>query len=155
MCRFDFGRKHMYERLGWNLTDTCTFFVHGRIDPDAAFRLSVQISQFSTKLDDGSSVEVQRKCFEWVVDYHCYTIEKTSSSALSMEPSSRMSMGRSKSLMQAEDGVREAKLFLPSRAYAPMHIIIWCAWVRVTARERAQGTWPHGVVCTPTPILAW
>jgi hypothetical protein len=38
--------------------------------------LSVEISQFSAKLDDGSSVEVQRKCFEWVVDYHCYTMEK-------------------------------------------------------------------------------
>jgi hypothetical protein len=51
-----------------------------------AFRLSFQISQFSAKLDDGNSVEVQRNYFEWVVDYHCYTIEKTSSSALSMEP---------------------------------------------------------------------
>jgi hypothetical protein len=54
----------------------CAFFVHGMIDLDVAFRLFVQISQLSAKLDDGSSVEVQRKCFEWVVDYHCYTMEK-------------------------------------------------------------------------------
>ena len=41
------------------LTDPCTcFFVHGRIDLDAVFRLSVQISQFLAKMDDGSSVDV-------------------------------------------------------------------------------------------------
>ena len=50
------------------------FSVHGRIDPDAAFRLSVQISQFLAKMDDGSSVDVLRKCYEWVVDYRYYTM---------------------------------------------------------------------------------
>ena len=50
------------------------FSVHGRIDPDAAFRLSVQISQFLAKMDDGSSVDVPRKCYEWVVDYRYYTM---------------------------------------------------------------------------------
>lgn len=46
------------------------------IDLDAAFRLCVQISSFSAKLDDGSCVDVLRKCDEWVVDYRCYTMEK-------------------------------------------------------------------------------
>ena len=50
------------------------FSVHGRIDPDAVFRLSVQISQFLAKMDDGSSVDVPRKCYEWVVDYRYYTM---------------------------------------------------------------------------------
>ena len=50
------------------------FSVHGRIDPDATFRLSVQISQFLAKMDDGSSVDVPRKCYEWIVDYRCYTM---------------------------------------------------------------------------------
>ena len=50
------------------------FFLHGRIDLDAVFRLSIQISQFLAKMDDGSSVDVPRKCYEWVVDYRYYTM---------------------------------------------------------------------------------
>jgi len=46
-----------------------------RIDPDVAFRLCVRTSQFSAKLDDGSSVDVPRKCVEWVVDYSSFTLE--------------------------------------------------------------------------------
>jgi len=25
-------------------------------------------------MDDGSSVDVPRKCYEWIVDYRCYTM---------------------------------------------------------------------------------
>ena len=46
-----------------------------RIDLDVAFRLCVRTSQFSAKLDDGSSVDVPRKCVEWVVDYSSFTLE--------------------------------------------------------------------------------
>ncbi|WVZ83600.1 hypothetical protein U9M48_030731 [Paspalum notatum var. saurae] len=46
------------------------------IDPEVAFRVSVQISGFSAKLNDGSCVDVQRKCDEWVVDYSSYTLAK-------------------------------------------------------------------------------
>ena len=51
--------------------------VPGRIDldPDGAFRLCVQFSPFKAKLNDGYSVDVPRKCDEWVVDCRCYTLE--------------------------------------------------------------------------------
>jgi hypothetical protein len=44
------------------------------VDPDAAFRLCVQVSEFKAILDDGSSVVVPRKYAEWVVDSRCYTL---------------------------------------------------------------------------------
>jgi hypothetical protein len=44
------------------------------VDPDAAFRLCVQVSGFKAILDDGSSVVVPRKYAEWVVDSRCYTL---------------------------------------------------------------------------------
>jgi hypothetical protein len=44
------------------------------VDPDAAFRLCVQVSRFKAILDDGSSVDVLRKYDEWVVDSRCYTL---------------------------------------------------------------------------------
>jgi hypothetical protein len=44
------------------------------VDPDAAFRLCVQVSQFKAILDDGSSFDVPRKYDEWVVDSRCYTL---------------------------------------------------------------------------------
>jgi hypothetical protein len=44
------------------------------VDPDGAFRLCVQVSQFEAILDDGSSVDVPRKYDEWVVDSQCYTL---------------------------------------------------------------------------------
>ena len=49
----------------------------GRIDPDpdGAFRLCVQFSPFKAKLNDGYSVDVPRKCDEWVVDCRYYTLE--------------------------------------------------------------------------------
>jgi hypothetical protein len=49
--------------------------VLGRIDPDAACRLCVQISQFSAKLDDGTCVAVPRKYVEWTVDCRYYNLE--------------------------------------------------------------------------------
>ena len=51
--------------------------VHGRIDldPNGAFRLCVQFSQFTAKLNIGCSVDVPQKLFEWAVDYRCYTLE--------------------------------------------------------------------------------
>ena len=73
----DLGEGRIREekcRLGLNLLIRVLFFVHGRIDPDAAFRLSIQISQFLAKMEDGSSVDVPRKCYEWIVDYRCYTM---------------------------------------------------------------------------------
>lgn len=50
------------------------FLVFGRIDPDGAFRLCVQISQFTAKIDDGTTVDMQRKYDEWIVDYGSYTM---------------------------------------------------------------------------------
>jgi len=46
------------------------FFVgtHGRADRDGPFRLCVQFSEFTAKLDDGCSVDVPWKSDEWVVD---------------------------------------------------------------------------------------
>ena len=46
------------------------FFVgtHGRVDRDGPFRLCVQFSEFTAKLDDGCSVDVPWKSDEWVVD---------------------------------------------------------------------------------------
>ena len=38
------------------------------LDPDGTFRLCVQFSPFIAKLNDGCSVDVPRKCDEWVVD---------------------------------------------------------------------------------------
>ena len=51
--------------------------VPGRIDPDSVgeFRLCVQFSPFTAKLNDGYSVDVPRKCDEWVVDCRYYTLE--------------------------------------------------------------------------------
>jgi len=51
------------------------FLVFGRIDPDGAFRLCVQISQFTAKIDDGTTVDMQRKYDEWIVDYRSYTMQ--------------------------------------------------------------------------------
>ena len=48
---------------------------HGRVDPDSAFRLCVQFSQFTAKFNDGHSVDVPRKCDEWVVDCRSYNLE--------------------------------------------------------------------------------
>jgi len=48
----------------------------GRMDPEGAFRLCIQVSSFVAKLDDGSVVDVQRRCDEWIVDYRWYTMEK-------------------------------------------------------------------------------
>uniref|UniRef100_K3YCK8 Uncharacterized protein n=1 Tax=Setaria italica TaxID=4555 RepID=K3YCK8_SETIT len=45
------------------------------INLDAAFRLSVQIYQFLAKMDDCSSLNVPRKCCDWIVDYRCYTMD--------------------------------------------------------------------------------
>ena len=58
----------------------CLFYfllVSGRIDPDldGEFRLCVQFSLFTAKLDDGRSVDVLRKCDEWVVDCRFYNLE--------------------------------------------------------------------------------
>ncbi|WVZ73413.1 hypothetical protein U9M48_021722 [Paspalum notatum var. saurae] len=53
-----------------------SFDIPPGIDPKVAFRVSVQISGFSAKLNDGSCVDVQRKCDEWVVDYSSYTLAK-------------------------------------------------------------------------------
>jgi len=58
----------------------CLFYfllVSGRIDsdPDGEFRLCVQFSPFTAKLDDGRSVDVLRKCDEWVVDCQFYNLE--------------------------------------------------------------------------------
>ncbi|CAN6197401.1 unnamed protein product [Urochloa humidicola] len=44
------------------------------VDPDAEFRLCVQMSRFTAMLDDGSTVDVPRKYDEWVVDSRCYTL---------------------------------------------------------------------------------
>jgi hypothetical protein len=49
--------------------------VLGRIDPDAACRFCVQISQFSAKLDDGTYVDVPRKYVEWTVDCQYCNLE--------------------------------------------------------------------------------
>lgn len=49
--------------------------VIGRIDPNDAYRLCVQFSRFTAKLDDGSFVDVPRKYAEWTVDYLCYKME--------------------------------------------------------------------------------
>ncbi|WVZ87975.1 hypothetical protein U9M48_034546 [Paspalum notatum var. saurae] len=46
------------------------------IDLDAVFSLTVQISQFTAKLDDGTLVDVPRKCDKWDVDYRCYTLDQ-------------------------------------------------------------------------------
>lgn len=46
------------------------------IDPDGAFRVCVQFSQFTAKFNDGSSVLVARKYDEWVVDYRSYSMER-------------------------------------------------------------------------------
>jgi hypothetical protein len=46
-----------------------------RIDPDATFKLCVQISQFSAKLDDGNCVLVPRKYVEWTVDCRYCNLE--------------------------------------------------------------------------------
>ena len=45
------------------------------MDPDGAFRLCVQFFQFTAKLNNGFSVDVPQKLFEWAVDYRCYTLE--------------------------------------------------------------------------------
>ena len=37
--------------------------------------MCIQTFQFSAKLDDGSYVDVPRKCVEWVVDYRSCTLE--------------------------------------------------------------------------------
>uniref|UniRef100_I1Q279 Uncharacterized protein n=1 Tax=Oryza glaberrima TaxID=4538 RepID=I1Q279_ORYGL len=46
-----------------------------RTDHDVEFSVHVQFGQFTTKLDDGTCVEVVRKWLEWVVDYHQCTLE--------------------------------------------------------------------------------
>jgi hypothetical protein len=46
-----------------------------RIDPVAAFRFCVQISQFTSKLDDGTCVVVPRKYVEWTVDCQYCSLE--------------------------------------------------------------------------------
>ena len=53
------------------------FFVgtHGRVDPDDAFRLCILFSQLTAKFNDGRSVDVPRKCDEWVVDCRSYNLE--------------------------------------------------------------------------------
>ena len=51
------------------------FFQLGRVDPDGAFKLCVQVSPFTAKLDNANSVDVQRKYDEWVVDYRYYNLQ--------------------------------------------------------------------------------
>ena len=62
--------------------------VHGRIDMEAAFRLCVQISQFTTKLNDGCSIDVPQKYDEWTVDCQCYTLDM-----LEMDLAARINWG--------------------------------------------------------------
>jgi len=52
-----------------------SFFQLGRVDPDGAFKLCVQVSPFTAKLDNANSVDVQRKYDEWVVDYRYYNLQ--------------------------------------------------------------------------------
>ena len=44
-------------------------------ESDAAFRLSVKVSQFTRVLDNGSSVLVPRQFDEWTVDAHSYSMK--------------------------------------------------------------------------------
>jgi hypothetical protein len=66
-------------KLGHNLSCVSFIFllVPGRVDSDVdgEFRLCVQFSPFTAKLDDGCSVDVPRKCDEWVVDCRFYNLE--------------------------------------------------------------------------------
>jgi hypothetical protein len=50
------------------------FVLLGRIDSEATFTLCVQFSQFTTKLDDGSILDMPRKYSEWVVDSRSYNM---------------------------------------------------------------------------------
>ncbi|EAY85956.1 hypothetical protein OsI_07320 [Oryza sativa Indica Group] len=45
------------------------------IDPDDAFSVCVQFGAYTAKLDNGSCVDVARKCEEWIVDYKQCTLE--------------------------------------------------------------------------------
>jgi hypothetical protein len=65
-------------KLGHNLSCVSFFLlVPGRVEPDVdgEFRLCVQFSPFTAKLDDDCSVDVPRKCDEWVVDCRFYNLE--------------------------------------------------------------------------------
>jgi hypothetical protein len=66
-------------KLGHNLSCVSFIFllVPSRVDPDVdgEFRLCVQFSPFTAKLDDGCSVHMLRKCDEWVVDCRFYNLE--------------------------------------------------------------------------------
>ncbi|CAL5018264.1 unnamed protein product [Urochloa decumbens] len=69
------------------------------VDPDAAFKLCVQVSRFTAMLDDGSTVDLPRKYDEWVVDSRCYTLAD-----LEKDIASRVKWGRRQQIVMYEVG---------------------------------------------------
>jgi len=59
------------------------------VDLDGGFRLCVSVAGFTVRLDDGNSIDVARKYYEWIVDSGTYTLER-----LRIDMSSRVKWGK-------------------------------------------------------------